>query len=179
MQNLLTGQEIKDDELKSLSDLALRQLDLEVESERLQAKLDKVNEQLLQIGTVTIPDKMKDLGLSEFKLSDGSKVSVKPFYSASIIKEEAPGAIKWLEDNELGGVVKREINVPIDKGDSTGTKKIEAALKKLKIEFEKKEGVHAMTLKSLFKELSEAGKTLPVKYFKTFVGSITKITITK
>ena len=179
MQNLLTGQEIKDEELRSLSDLALKQLDYEQMIERKTAELDKLQEGLRQLSTITIPDKMNELGLAEFKLSNGWKVQVKPFYSASIVKEEAPGAIKWLEDNKMGGVIKREINVPIDKGDSASTKKIESALNKLKIFFEKKEGVHAMTLKALFKEQSEAGKTLPDKYFKTFVGNITKITATK
>jgi hypothetical protein len=179
MINALTQQPIKDSELKSLSDLALRQLDLEQEIEARQEVLDKLNAELQQLGTLTIPDKMKELGLSEFKLANGWKVAVNPFYSASIIKERSPDAIAWLEKNDMGGVVKREINVPIEKGDAKSTKKIEASLKKLGIEFEKKESVHSMTLKSLFRELSEKGKTLPSEFFKTFVGNITKITATK
>lgn len=179
MTNALTQQPIKDEELRSLSDLALKQLDLELECERREADLKQLQDTLLNLSTVIIPDKMAELGLSEFKLTDGHKVSVNKFYSASIIKEELHGAISWLEKNELGGVIKREINVPIEKGDSSATKKIEAALKKLKIEFEKKEGVHPMTLKSLFRDLSEAGKTLPTKFFKSFVGNVTKITATK
>lgn len=179
MINQLTQQPIADSDLLSLSALALKQLDLEVELERREADLAQLKETLITLSTITIPDKMKDLGLSEFKLTDGWKVSVNPFYSASIIKEEAHNAVEWLEDHELGGVVKREINVPIEKGDSVATEKIEKALKKLKIEFEKKESVHPMTLKALFGDLAEQGKTLPAKYFKTFVGNVTKITATK
>ena len=60
---------------------------------------------------MVIPKLMEDMNLSSLKLRDGSELSVKKIYSASVKADKKAEAIKWLRDNGLGDIVKNNVIV--------------------------------------------------------------------
>lgn len=175
MNNPMTGEPISDASIASLAAMALELQRLNESIESLEKTLELQKEESKKLSTTLIPDKMAELGMEEFKLSNGRKVVVKPFYSGKFIDGKNEQCVEWLETNGHGGVVKREISCPFQKGDGR-IKEVTSLLFNMGIPFEKIENVHPMTFKALLRELTESGKTMPPDLFITFVGKTTKIT---
>jgi hypothetical protein len=134
------------------------------------------------LSTITIPEKLTALNLSEIRTINGDKVVVKPFYSASLNEENKEPALQWLRENNLGDVIKHELKVQLGKGEDTKAEKLKVQLTKLKMNYIDVEGVHPQTLKALVKEQVEAmgetkdgEKVFPMKLFNAFIGKQTKI----
>ena len=78
---------VKDEDLSSVAALAKRAKMLEKEIEEFESVLKERQEQLRKLQEESIPNMLNELGMKDFTMADGSKITVKPFYSASI-KEE-------------------------------------------------------------------------------------------
>lgn len=87
-----------DDSLKVVAELAAKQVQLEKDIEDLEAQLKEKTEALSQVQEKDLPEAMMECGISEFKLVDGSKISVKPFYQANPPKEKYDEAMQWLRE---------------------------------------------------------------------------------
>ena len=81
-----------------------------------QKKMAAIDEQLKTLKATentlseqTIPDLMHRAGVSLIKLDDGSKVEVKPFYSARIPVSRTEEAFTWLRDNGHGDLIKNNV----------------------------------------------------------------------
>ena len=68
--------EIKSDDLKSISALAKDLNDLEAQIEEQQDVLNDLKNKYRQISEEDLPSKLEEVGMSEFKLSDGTSISV-------------------------------------------------------------------------------------------------------
>lgn len=175
MRNQLTGEDIADSELSSLVDLARNQYRLERQIEKLESQLGEAKEKHRQVSQQLIPDKMMELGLDSIKLSDGTKVAVSKFYSASITPERMAAAHAWLRENGHGDLIKNTINCVLARGQDDRADKILKALTKLGVAYERKSAVHPMTLKAFVREMIEGGSTLPLDLLGVHVGNITKL----
>jgi hypothetical protein len=80
---------------------------------------------------------------------------------ASISKANAPTAAQWLEESGNGALIKIEISVALEKGDTELAAKVRALLTKNRIGFEESVGVHPQTLLAFVKERLADGKPLP------------------
>ena len=71
------------------------------------------------IGSRVIPELLAEQGLTEIKLSDGSKVSVRKEFRATIPKDELKReqALQWLRDQGLGDIIKNNVTVSFGKGE--------------------------------------------------------------
>ena len=78
---------VKNEDLSSVGALAKRAKELEKEIEDMNLVLKERQDQYRKLLEETIPAMLDELGMKSFKMSDGSLIDVKPFYSASI-KEE-------------------------------------------------------------------------------------------
>ena len=74
-------------------------------------KLKELKSQEKYISGITIPQLMDKMNLKTLKLKDGSELSVKNRFFASIIADKKAEAIKWLRDNGLGDIVDNNIVV--------------------------------------------------------------------
>ena len=104
--------DIKDMMLKDSSDLldnvevstiaaeCIRLKQKEDEIAELEDKLKAKKEEADNISSNVIPELLAEQGLSEIKLSDGSKVSVRKEFRATLKKDEIAreGAYQWLRD---------------------------------------------------------------------------------
>jgi hypothetical protein len=159
-----------DDEMERLSVLVDKQLELEEAVDELEATLKEKKRELENISTRDIPDIMDEFGFAELKLTNGRKVAINPFYTASIPKERVSEAHQYLIDHEYGDSIKNDVVVHF-----SGTQRERAlnAFEKLQT-FEKdvelKTSIHHSTLRAIVRSVYEGGEELPDELFRPFIG---------
>ena len=122
-----------------------------------------------------IPKLMYDMNLSTLKLKDGSEVSVKKIYSATIKADKKAEAYQWLRNNGLGDIIKNNITVTFGQGEENKAMAYATLAKGQGYEPAQEEKVHAMTLKVTMEDWKNKGNDVPEDLFWTFDGNQTKI----
>ena len=141
----------------------------------VEGKLKELKEQEKYISNFSIPEIMNKMNLSTVKLKDGSELSVKKVYSATMKADKKPQAIQWLRDNGLGDIVKNEITVNFGQGEENKAMAYATLARGQGYEPAQKEAVHAMTLKVTMEDWKNKGNEVPEDLFWTFDGNQTKI----
>ena len=85
---LADSQMPSDQGLGKISTLAERYTDLDEEIKDMETRLKILKEQAREIAEKQLPDAMAEVGVAKFTLTDGSEVTVKPYYSAKISDEK-------------------------------------------------------------------------------------------
>ena len=161
------------DDLTQLADFAKAQLELEREIESLEEKLKEKNAAHRQLSQTIIPIIMQKIGMMEFKLTDGFKITVTPFYSGKITSD---AGYEWLKDNGHGDIVKAYFEVPYDFTlPEEELETIQNALDDAGLTYIEKKGVHHMTLGAFIKEQALNDTPVPKDLFNVFEGFKTKI----
>ena len=120
--------DVEDNKLGQLRDLILDMTKNEKAIEDLKSALSTLNEQQRQLSEVSIPEKMKELGLKEFVTNDGDKVTTRSFYTAYLPTKKScekskelamrrAAGITWLENNNAGTLIKNTLSIPFDRSD--------------------------------------------------------------
>ena len=159
-----------------VSSMAQDALQLAEQAKSLEEQLQATNKQLDKLLNELIPGAMDEMGVSEFKLADGSKISVKNVVKGSISEERKAAAFSWLRENGFGGMIKTKLESSFGRGEEEEAQMAFDALLQLGIAAEKKEGVHFMTLNAFLKEQLEAGNSLPMETFGVMQITQAKIT---
>ena len=128
-----------------------------------------------QVSQTDIPEAMAEVGMSEFKLQDGDKVTVQPYYSASIPKDRINEALDWLRDNNHGDLIKNTVSVDFGRGEDDRADTLRESLQNTGLSYTDKTGVHSSTLRAFVREQVEAGKSLPLDLLGVFIGQKTTI----
>lgn len=166
---------ISDAGLKQISDLANRQVMLEQKVKELDDLLKQTKELHKQVSQVDIPEALAELGLSEFKLKDGTKLTVQQFYSASIPKDRVDEALAWLRVNDHGDLIKNTVAVDFGRGEDEVAKDLKDSLALKGLSYTDKTGVHPQTLRAFVREQVESGQNLPLDLLGVFIGQKTVI----
>ncbi len=167
--------EVSDESLRQVSDLANFQVSLENKIADAEATLKTLKQEHNKVSQVDIPEALAECGLSEFKLANGMKVTVNPFYSASIPKDREAEALDWLRANEHGDLIKNTISVAFGRGEDESAAKLKAALENEGSSYTDKTGVHSQTLRAFVREQVESGQNLPLDLLGVFIGQKTTI----
>ena len=130
------------------------------------------------ISSRVIPELLAEQGLSEIKLADGSKVSVKKEYRCTLPKDEVKRqqCYDWLRDQSLGDIIKNNVFVTFGKGEDDKAKQLLDLAAENGYEPQQKSDVAWMTLTALFRERIESGLDMPSDIFSTWIKDKTKIT---
>ena len=167
--------EIKSDDLKSISALAKDLNDLEAQIEEQQDVLNDLKNKYRQISEEDLPSKLEEVGMAEFKLSDGTSISVSRFYSGRITEENRDQCFHWLEENGLGDIIKNTVSANFGRGEDESAKTLMNSLEKEGYSLMQKKWVEPMTLKAVIKEQVEKGSDLPLDTFNVYVGRKIKV----
>ena len=181
----------KEEKLTYLANLASKQVLLEAAVIKAELRVESMKEEIKRLSENLIPDLMMEIGMSEFTLTDGTKIKVAPFYTATIDDTNRDACMRWLNQNGFGDIIKKQIVMDVGKLDGVDWKLLlsilDAALKEQIAEVDPendvdiitslKEGVHHQTLKAFLKEQITAGTKIPLDTFKAFIGKKTKITL--
>ena len=161
--------------IKTLSDQVLKLRAMEDQLKIMEEALKTRKKEIDRISGEVIPTMLSEMGLSQLKLTDGSSVDVKPFYSATISAQNKDKAYSWLRTNGLGDIIKNDISVSFGRNEDDKAAKYADLAKSNGYQPTQKLKVEPMTLKALVRERIEAGKEMPTEIFNIFVGNKTTI----
>ena len=165
----------KTDNIQSLADQVERLEKMNRGIEKTEESLKEQKKQKDHVSMEVIPTLMSEMGLAELKLVDGSVVTVKPNYSASITVANREAAFNWLRNNGLGDIIKNEISVSFGRNEDNKAADYATLAQERGYQPTQKLKVEPMTLKALVRERIEAGKEMPTELFNVFVGNQTTI----
>lgn len=166
---------ITDDELSEISKLAKQQKELETNVKQLESDLDTAKEALRQVQEFLLPEAMATVGMKEFKLTDGTKITIRDDVYASIRKDYLYEATNWLYQKGLGGIVKEEVICDFGKKDHDRMLRFIEFCKQQQVNAVEKVSVHPQTLKATVKEQLAHGVQFPEEFFS--VGPLKKAII--
>ena len=150
-------EQIEDSSIEDLSALCNKLLKVEGEIGNVEEKLQKLKEQQRELSEQIIPDKLGQLGVTDLKLNDGSRISAEPFYSARISGEKLSDAHAWLRDNGHGDIIKNTVTLTFGQGEDVMAKELVDQLTSQGHIPQEKEAVHPSTLRAFVKEQIESG----------------------
>lgn len=159
---------VTDTELTEISRLAEEQLRLEALVTQLEANLAEQKETLRHVSEFLLPEAMAAVGMSEFKLKNGFKITVKDDVAASIKKEFTGCAVDWLDSNGFGDIVKDQIQINLARGQLDAAEAIMEYCRMQGHTAEEKFSVHPQTLKAFVKEQMAHGVEFPEQYFSIY-----------
>ena len=177
--------DFKDDSIPGNLDTVLIQLADELsEADKLvalkEAELEAAKDDRKDIAENRIPAATDGLD-GKFTLSDGRTLEVKEDIRSSIAGDKRVPAIKWLDDNDYGHIVKRQMIVEFGKDSDEDVEKFNKAMSKhakkigkplvVKEKFE----VHHATLNAWVKEQMGEGVDLPKETFGIFRQRVAKL----
>ena len=129
------------------------------------------------ISSRVIPELLAEQGLSEIKLADGSKVSVKQEFRATLPKDEVrrDAAYQWLRNQGLGDIIKNNVSVTFGKGEDDKAEQLLNLAAEHGFEPQQKSDVAWNTLTALYQERVQAGLDMPSDSFSLWIKDKTKI----
>jgi hypothetical protein len=170
-----TKPDIKTEDLSSISALGrqLNQLEEKIIIEEEHLKLLK--QAYRKISEDLLPNKLRELGVSEFKLLDGTSMSIQQYYSARITPDNRDVCFRWLENNGLGDVIKNTVSANFGRGEDDAAKELMTQLEDEGHSLVQKKWVEPMTLKAVVREQVEKGNDLPLEAFNVYIGQKIKV----
>ena len=151
----------------------------EDEVEKAEEALKKAKARVFRIASVDMPELLREAGVSEMTLEDGTKVAMKDEISCAITEANAHSAHEWLRKNGFGSLIKCEVTVAFGKDDyEKADKLVEQLVKRYGEDVKQTDKVHNATLKSFIKERIEAGVKKyipPTKLFSIVPYSFAKV----
>lgn len=162
--------QVSDDQVGGISGLARRAKLLEKELADLEKTLSEKNEQYRKLTEQAIPEAMAEAGVKSFAMEDGSSISIKLFYGASIPKARQAEAFQWLRDNGFDDIIKNTVSVRFGRNEDELCSRLLNLLGEQGYPAEQTEKVEPQTLKAWVKERIEKGQPVDTELFGVFVG---------
>lgn len=170
-----------DSSLNSLLEQAQELIGVEAQIDDLNDLLKTLSGRANDLKTRIIPDKMAEIGLSEFATPEGHKLKIEDFVSGSLPKEplKRKTAIEELEAWGAEDVIKNEINLTFEKAQHNEAMSLAEELREKGFDVEVKSGVHPQTYLSVIRERLAGGEEVDTEKMGIFVGRKTKVTMKK
>ena len=149
----------------------------EDEVAELEDKLKAKKAEADDISSRVIPELLQEQGLQEIKLADGSKVSVKKEFRATLPKDDLrrEAAYQWLRDQGLGDIIKNNVSVSFGKGEDNKANQLVDLAVANGFTPQQKSDVAWNTLTALYEERVKAGLDMPSDVFSLWIKDKTKI----
>jgi uncharacterized metal-binding protein len=155
--------------LENIMIFATRYNEIEAEIESILAYCATLKEEAKEIEEVKLPGVLQALGMSDFGLTDGSKVKIDPAFQGSVaIKdpEQRKKQIDWLVKNDGQDLVRNEISISFGRGQDAEAKAVCDILNEYHITYEIGESVHSGSLGAFIKEKMANGEDVPLDVLK-------------
>lgn len=168
-----TEEKVPEDKLERIKHFGEQQKKLTKQIAALENDLTLTKEKLRRVMEQDLPEAMDEVGMSKFVLDDGTTVTIKPFYSASIPEDRKEEAFEWLKEHDFDGMIKAEVKVSFGKGEFEVAQSFLNFIRGFNekaIDPDYKENVHWQTLRAWVKEQVEGGAAIPLDMFGVFVG---------
>ena len=136
-------------------------------------QIKELKEDEKHFSCIVIPKLMEDMNLKSLKLKDGSELTIKDVYFASLKADKKAEGIHWLRDNGLGDIVKNNITVTFGQGEDNKAVDYASLARQRGYEPIQEEKVHHASLTVVMKEWKDKGREVPEELFNTLDGNRT------
>lgn len=143
-----TVPEATNEDLQNISALCYQMIDAEQEVLDAEMQLKRAKAKFFDIAQKKLPEAMDAVGMTDFTLSDGTRLTVTHGVSVSIPADAKQEAWQWLRDNGHGDLIRPQ----------TVTERI-----------------HPATLKAWWREQVEKGEVPPEDFFRGFAYQQAKL----
>ncbi len=157
-------------DLTTVAGMARAIRDKEAEVTELEQKLKNEKRALMKLTDEDLPTMLAEIGLTSMKLDDGSEVSIKPQYGASILVDNRPAAYEWLRENGYDDIIKNTVACTFGRGEDDKASAFKSFAEKEGFFAEQNTGIHHTTLRAFVKERIENGDDFPMELFGAYVG---------
>ena len=169
-ENEANALKIGNDQLSGISALARRAKQIEKEIADQEDTLKELKFQFRKITEEALPEALAELGMTSFRMDDGSSIDIKPFYSASISEARRAEAFQWLRDHGFDDIIKNTVSVRFGRGEDELCNRLLSTLGQQGFPVEQSEKVEPSPLKAWVKERVERGQEFPTELFGAFIG---------
>lgn len=161
---------VNDEQITGIAALARRAKSLEKEIEDQETELKGLKDKYRKLTEETLPEALAEMGMSSFRMEDGSSVNIKPFYSASISEARRAEAFQWLRDHGFDDIIKNTVSVRFGRGEDELCARLLNLLGQQGYPADQSEKIEPQTLKAWVKERVERGQEFPTELFGAFIG---------
>jgi hypothetical protein len=153
--------------LSRISNLALKQKELESSIAKKQEELQKELGKLKQVQEVDLPELMDKAGQKKLLTSAGINIILKDFVKGHISESNKEKAYKWLDENKFDRLIKHQFTIEFDKddGELADTIRDELVNWERQLDLQEKKSIHNKTLNSFLKVELEKGTNVPFDLF--------------
>ena len=164
-------------EITDIAQQCIKLKEKEDEIAELEDKLKAKKAEADDISARVIPELLQEQGLQEIKLADGSKVSVKKEFRATLPKDDLrrESAYQWLRDQGLGDIIKNNVTVSFGRGEDNKAQQLLDLAVANGFQPQQKSDVAWNTLTALYEERVKAGLDMPSDVFSLWIKDKTKI----
>jgi hypothetical protein len=164
-------------EITDIAQQCIKLKEKEDEIAELEDKLKAKKAEADDISSRVIPELLQEQGLQEIKLADGSKVSVKKEFRATLPKDDLrrESAYQWLRDQGLGDIIKNNVTVSFGRGEDNKAQQLLDLAVANGFQPQQKSDVAWNTLTALYEERVKAGLDMPSDVFSLWIKDKTKI----
>jgi hypothetical protein len=169
-ENEADALKVEDDQISGIAALARRAKSLEKQISDAEDVLKGHKEQYRKLTEETIPEALSELGMTSFRMDDGSSIDIKPFYSASISEARRAEAFQWLRDHGFDDIIKNTVSVRFGRGEDELCNRLLGMLGQQGFPVEQSEKIEPSTLKAWVKERVTRGEQFPMELFGAYIG---------
>lgn len=170
-----TKPDVMSTDIENISELGRLLSQLEEKIQMEEDHLKSLKQEYRKVSEDLLPNKLREMGVSEFKLSDGTSMSIQQYYSARITPENRDACFHWLEHNGLGDIIKNTVSANFGRGEDEAAQELMTQLEGDGHSLVQKKWVEPMTLKAVVREQVEKGSDLPLETFNVHVGQKIKV----
>jgi hypothetical protein len=153
----------------AITNLAREVRNIDNTIEDLQTQMKELGRRKIDIETKQLPELLHQAGVKEITTLEGLKVSVK-FVVGSIPAESKESAYEWLDDNGHADIIKRNLALQFQKGDTSQAEQAAAALREMGFSPTIKLDIHPQTFMAFAREQIQNGKILPLAQWGVYFG---------
>jgi len=161
---------LDDTKLDKVARLANKANDLQEVVDRKEEELRDAKNALRKVTDELLPEAMENLNLEKVVMKDGSEISIKAIYGASIPKNRVDEAYDWLREQGYGDIIKNNITVTFGKGEDQDAQAFMLVCGDQGFTPQQTEKIEPMTLKGWFREMIESGKAIPLELFGAWLA---------
>ena len=177
--SLFSKHTLDNEDLSTLTGFAEAIIKQDAFVKELDEKLKEEKKKLLKMTDEDLPALMTEANSMEFTLLDGSKVTIKPQYGASIKVDNRPAAYEWLREHGHDDIIKNTISCQFGRGEDDLASSFKAFAEKEGYVPNQTEKIEPMSLRAFVKERVENGEEFPMELFGAYVGQRAVITKAK
>ena len=177
--SLFSKHTLDNEDLSTLTGFAEAIIKQDAFVKELDERLKEEKKKLLKMTDEDLPALMTEANSMEFTLLDGSKVTIKPQYGASIKVDNRPAAYEWLREHGHDDIIKNTVSCQFGRGEDDLASSFKAFAEKEGYVPSQTEKIEPMSLRAFVKERVENGDEFPMELFGAYVGQRAVITKAK